>query len=345
MRAERPNPRHPERGVVIIWTALFLMVMLGFVALGIDVAKLTATRTQLQNAADAAALAGASALDLTTGTIMADTATIRAQAIAGMNEAFRDGPRAITLSAGDISFPTSNSVRVTVRRSAGAGGAMLTHVAQVLGIKEIAVQATATAKAESAGAICEKLVPMGAIEPPNAGFEVGCQNTYNLKIGANGGGTPGNFQLLDFPLCDEGPCQGMQGGASEVRCEVASGYGCCVEIGQWIDTKPGNNVGPFRQGLDERWNRDSDQRENICYEDYRGNGERVILVPIFKDWDPVGASKPVKVEGFSAFFLQKKPSSGGGQTLTGQFLYAIAPGGAGTGGQSKTTLYTLRLVE
>ena len=109
MRTERPNPRQSERGVVIIWTAFFLIVMLGFVALGIDVAKLAATRTQLQNAADAAALAGASALDLTSGTIMPDTATVRAQAVAAMNEAFVGGPKSIVLSAGDISFPTPNT--------------------------------------------------------------------------------------------------------------------------------------------------------------------------------------------------------------------------------------------
>jgi len=221
---------------------------------------------------------------------------------------------------------------------------MITHVAQVVGVKSLDMSATAVAIAESAGAVCEKLVPMGAIEPPAGGFQVGCANTYNLKIGSNGGGTPGNFQLLDFPDCTEGPCGGMNGGSSEVRCLVANGYSCCLNIGQMVMTKPGNSAGPFRQGLDDRWDRDTDRRENICYTEYRGTGDRIVLVPIFKDWDPAG-KKPVRIEGFSAFFLQKKPSSGGGQTLTGQFLYAVVPGGSGGGGSVNTTLYSLRLIQ
>src|SRR5262245_37137368 len=111
-RSLRPQ-RHPERGVVIIWTAFFLMVMLGFVAVGIDVAKLMTTRTQLQNAADAAALAGASAINPSTGVVTQDTAKVRAQAVAALNKAFTDSPTAIALSTADISFPTSNRVKVT----------------------------------------------------------------------------------------------------------------------------------------------------------------------------------------------------------------------------------------
>jgi Flp pilus assembly protein TadG len=344
MRRLHHPQRHPERGVVIIWTAFFLLFMLGFVAIGIDVAKLMATRTQLQNAADAAALAGASALDMTTGKVVQDTARIRAQAISALNKAFVDGPTAISLSTNDISFPANNRVKVTVRRDANSGGSMITHVAQVIGIKSMDVSATAVAIAESAGAVCEKLVPLGAIEPPAGGFKTGCANTYNLKIGSGGGGTPGNFQLLDFPPCNEGPCGGLNGGGAEIRCEVANGYSCCINIGDLIPTMPGNKVGPFMQGLNDRWDSDTDRREGICYTDYHGNGNRIVLVPMFNDWDPNG-KKSVKVEGFSAFFLQKKPSGGGGSTLTGQFLYYVAPGGSGGKGNASTTLYSLRLIQ
>jgi Flp pilus assembly protein TadG len=335
-RAQSPQ-RHPERGVVIIWTAFFLLTMLGFVAIGIDVAKLMATRTQLQNAADAAALAGASALNMTTGVITQDTARVRAQAVAALNKAFVDGPTAIALASGDISFPTPNRVKVVVHRNAASGGSMITHVAQVVGVKSLDMSATAVALAESVGSVCEKLVPLGAIQPPAGGFKTGCANTYVLKLGD---GTQGNFQLLDFPECSEGPCAGMNGGGAEIRCEVANGYSCCINIGQMIMTMPGNKTGPFLQGLNDRWDGDSDRRENICYTEYRGNGNRIVIVPMFKDWDPNG-KKPVKVEGFSAFFLQKKPN----KDLTGQFLYYVAPGGKGGAGGVPTTIYSLRLVQ
>jgi Flp pilus assembly protein TadG len=48
-----------RRGVVLIWTALLVMVMILFVGLSIDAGKLALNVHQLQNAADAAALAGA----------------------------------------------------------------------------------------------------------------------------------------------------------------------------------------------------------------------------------------------------------------------------------------------
>ena len=339
----RPSPaqnRHPEGGVVLIWVAFFMVFILGFIALGIDTAKMMATRTQLQNAADAAALSGASALDLTTGKLRPDTALVRAQFNASHNLAFTSGPTPIQLLAGDVSFPAQNTITVIVRRNPAAGGAMITHVAQVLGITSLDLSATATAIAESSGTVCEGLVPMAPIEDPLVPFQTGCAHTYNLKVGSGSIGS-GNFQLLDFPKCDEGPCGSIGGGAAAVRCLVANGYGCCIGIGDMVMTQPGNKVGPFSQGIADRWSRDTDQRVGICYEDYKGNGQRIVLVPKVESFD-VSGKKPVKITGFAAFFLQQKPTGGGSQTLTGQFLYAVAPG---SGGGGKGTLFSIRLIK
>lgn len=48
---------HPERGATAILAALLMVVMLGFAGLAIDLGASYAKRTQLQNGADAAALA------------------------------------------------------------------------------------------------------------------------------------------------------------------------------------------------------------------------------------------------------------------------------------------------
>ncbi len=48
-----------RRGFVLVWTALVLMVLIGFVGLGLDWGKVTLNAHQLHNAADAGALAGA----------------------------------------------------------------------------------------------------------------------------------------------------------------------------------------------------------------------------------------------------------------------------------------------
>ena len=344
MNPEKQEKQSDERGSVIIWVTFFLLFTLGLTALGIDGAKLMATRTQLQNAADAAALTGASAINVETGSLIADTARVRATETAFQNDAFTLGPTPVTLLGGDISFPEANTIRVVTRRSPEAGGAMVAQMAQVIGLGRIAVGATATAKVEVASGICEGLVPMAPVENPGEPFETGCDKTYALKMG-NGGNQQGNFQLLSFPDCEEGEC-GAGGGAADIRCLVANGYGCCINIGDMVMTEPGNKVGPFAQGLADRWDRDTDQRENICFEDYTGNRQRVVLVPIVRSFD-VNGRKPVQITGFSAFFLRSKPNGGGSQTLTGEFLYAVAPGTGGgpVAGGGTSTLFSIRLIQ
>jgi Flp pilus assembly protein TadG len=345
MKAPRTADRRNERGVVIIWTAFFMLMMLGFVAIGIDVAKVMATRTELQNAADAAALAGASALNLVTGKVRPDSALIRAQQTALRNEAFVDSPKPITLLAGDVLVdPDANTVKVTVRRNATTDGAMITHVAQVLGIRNVDLSATATAKADLTCSQCEKLVPMGAI-PPGGGttFQVGCgaPNPYTLFQG-QGGGAQGNWFAVDFPDCDEGACAGMPStGANTFRCLLANGYGCCVAVGQRIWTETGQMNGPAVQGLQARWDADSDPRSNICFSDYTGNGSRVVNVPVIT---PLmgGGKQEVTVLGLAAFFLRSRPTGGPAQPVLAEFIHDVVPG---TGGGCNSTVYTLRLIQ
>lgn len=342
MKPPRKSVHRNERGVVIIWSAFFMLMMLGFVALGIDVAKVMATRTELQNAADAAALAGASALNLTTGKIMPDSAVMRAQFTSAGNKAFVDAPTSVTLLAADVQVNTTdNTVKVTVRRNSATDGSMITHVAQVLGITTVDVNATATAKADRTCEQCEKMVPMGAV-PPNGqpNFQVGCQNSYVLKRAGGNSVAPGNYLSLDFPDCDEGPCAGMSPtGANTFRCLLEHGYGCCIRIGEVISTEPGNMNGPTNQGLNARFDADSDPRQNICYSDYKGNGSRVVNVPIIT---PIGNGRTkVTVTGLAAFFLTRRPTGNG--DISAEFIYDVVPGAGGGGCNSN--VFTVRLIE
>ncbi|MBI1796298.1 MAG: hypothetical protein HYR74_04510 [Candidatus Eisenbacteria bacterium] len=337
----RNEGRHNEHGVVIIWTALFLLMMLGFIAIGIDVAKVMATQSELQNAADAAALAGASAVDLTTGKVRPDSALIRAQQTAGENKAFTNGPTPVSLQAGDVTVnPNANTVKVTVRRDAGAGGAMVTHVAQVLGFTSVDLKASATAKAELTCSECEKMVPLGAVPPVgDANFQVGCGINYTLKDAGGGKVGPGNYLAVDFPDCNEGGCSGMgTTGAKTFRCLFGAGYGCCISIGEVLQTEPGVMSGPTDAGFKTRWNNDTDRRSNICYKDYVGNGSRVINVPIIT---PIGNGRTsVTVTGIAAFFIVSQ-LSGKGEVLA-EFVHDVVPG---TGGNCNSTVFTLRLIQ
>jgi hypothetical protein len=58
MRKSTPSHRF-RRGAALVWTAIILLLMIGFVGLSLDWGKAAIDAHQLQNAADAAALAGA----------------------------------------------------------------------------------------------------------------------------------------------------------------------------------------------------------------------------------------------------------------------------------------------
>jgi Flp pilus assembly protein TadG len=127
--AQRRSRRRSERGVYTLLFALFLPVLCGMIGLAIDVSHFWLVRSQLQNAADAAALAGAKDLDGTsTGRTHAlthasqfatdyvvDGAVVSDDDVV-VNEtgrwSFTDG----TFSATSVSDIAANAVRVTVRR-------------------------------------------------------------------------------------------------------------------------------------------------------------------------------------------------------------------------------------
>lgn len=119
-----------EEGAVAVVVAMCMVVLLGFAALVLDAGLLFVDRTQLQKAADAAALAGA--YDIGTGNSnSADAVTYALDNGVKTNE--------IVTNAAATSMAPNDSWMVTVQRSVP-----LTF-APVLGIKHSTVGATATA--------------------------------------------------------------------------------------------------------------------------------------------------------------------------------------------------------
>jgi len=346
MKDSRNGNQRPDAGVAIIYVAVFLLSSLWLVSLAIDMGKLMATKTELQAAADAAALAGASSINPLTGTVVQDSARARATYTASRNRAFEEKQRAVIIDPlTDINFPTPTRVRVRVHREEATGNAVVTTFAQTLGVDHLNVTADATAEAQQLTDICEGLAPFAPIEPPNGTpYSTDCNTSYALKVGS-GQQQQGNFQLLDYPSCNEGPCAGVGGGANAVRCYTINGYSCCVGIGsEFISTEPGNKVGPLKQALTTRWDEDTDKTSH-CYENYTGNGKRVFICPMIESFD-VNGKKLVRIKGFAAFFLQQKPTGGGqGSVATGQFIKYVAPGQAGSEPPVSTGIYGVHLVE
>lgn len=120
--------RGDDRGAVVIIVALFLLIFLTLVAFVVDFGRVYATNAQLQNAADAAALAAGANLDCQTiGPAAARTA---AETYAANN--------GVPLANQVITFPTNN--QVTVR----ANETVTTTFGQLVGVRTIAATADAT---------------------------------------------------------------------------------------------------------------------------------------------------------------------------------------------------------
>jgi hypothetical protein len=120
-----------ERGATMIMVAIAIVVIFGFAVLAIDMSLVQLAKTQLQNAADAAALAGAVILFTSDGDQGA--ATLEAQRIAGLNKAVQDVQRPVNIGPEDVTFPGGDSVTVVTHRTEATGDPVTLYFLKVLG--------------------------------------------------------------------------------------------------------------------------------------------------------------------------------------------------------------------
>jgi hypothetical protein len=179
--------------------------------------------------------------------------------------------------------------------------------------------------------VCTQLLPIGLL-PPAGGFTFGCGHQFNLKLGAVIG-PDGNYILLGYPACANGPCAGLTG-IPQLQCAADSGYFCCVSGGQMIPTLQGTNVGTFVTGLDQRIADDTDTRAGICHSAYSGNGARVANVPVLQF---IGADRTqAQVTGFFSVFVVGPPSgTGTATTVPVEFISDATPTEDATWGRLK----------
>ena len=141
-----------DRGVAALMTGMSVMLLFGMVALVVDVGELYSTRSELQNAADAAALAAAEHIYNPTQAIAA------AQQWANENHAEGGGlvvmPSDVVFGRWDTTnkvfvphaIPTA-AVEVTARRTDDCGNPVVHSFAGVIGTPKSDVVASAIAKA------------------------------------------------------------------------------------------------------------------------------------------------------------------------------------------------------
>lgn len=355
-----------DRGSVIIMTAVAIVALFAFGVLAIDAAMLMTTKNQLQAAADAAALAGA------TGLVEGSqaTATDRAIRFASFNQAVQDTRQPVVISADDIEFPEEGMIRVRTHRTAAAGDPLRTYFMRIvdLGSDNLTdVTAVAAAKVyDACGSDCVKpwAIPdrwddvngNGAMDageaydPVVTGFQapsdVGA--SIVLKVGnpqqtmAAGQFFPINLPPLDCE-CGEDPLTG----ARWYRWNIANCSPYSVEPGDRLQLEPGNMVGPTSQGMQQLIAADPtaywDDAENTVKGSAWGMSPRIALVPFFDPTIPPESGRNwVRVVKIGAFFLEEV---GPGSEVRGRFIKVTIDGAPCAVASEGSFIEGIRLVE
>lgn len=241
----RHRRRH-ENGVVAIIVALSLAVLIGFGGVVLDLGHLFVNRTELQNAADACALAAANQLvcDPNVGPCPAEflhDAEAAGIYVAGRNTSDFQGA-AVTINPEDVKFNTAigpneaylsrtdgASVNSKFAMCNASSAAIPTWLMQVLNTFEATtVRAQAVATLAPGQTACNAS-PIGVCslnkDLPNYGYAVGQWITARFNHGQNGDDSlTGNFRWVDFTP--------SAGGTYEVRDQLlGNGTVCGIEVG------------------------------------------------------------------------------------------------------------------
>ena len=324
-----------------------MLALLLAVGLGVDISRFYLTKAELQNAADAAALAAVSALDTSPNGI--HKAVDRA--VASMNKYdFKttdvEFPRenvffAVNLEGGYVNEAAASApglsekirfVRVTTDPSA----VPVSFAVSVLGSSKN-LTATATAGMSVPLNIICNFLPVSVID---YGTPITPGQTYTFRASSGTSVAPGNYQIL--AVAGEG--------GKDVRVGLAAGVDRCASPGQEyaVDTKPGVTAGAVRQGLNTRFDDyqtsqvnpdemppDSNIKENITYDKYLTptspsdiqapkhtgvDGRRLVIIPIVKEGEYDQGRNVVKFDRFGYFFLQTKVGSGSGGDLVAEYV-------------------------
>src|SRR5258705_1625434 len=249
-RLPERKDRRGERGSILVLSAVGMLSAVLAVGLGVDISRFYLAKAELQNAVDAAALAGASALnsdpsgitdavaratqqmnkyDFNNTAVSLPTANVLFAA--NLNDTYMDAATAQG-SAANIKF-----VKVTTSQSAIG----VSFAKMVLGnSKNLSASATA-GLSMPLNSFCN-FIPLSVIDYDIAMVP---RQTYINRAGSGSGPSPGNYQILAVA----GP------GGVDVGFGIGSGVDACAEAGATynLDTKPGLTAGKVRTGINSRF--------------------------------------------------------------------------------------------
>ena len=336
---EQAGTRNRERGSVLATSAIAMLSVLLAVGLGIDISRLYLSKTELQNAADAAALAGVSGLN---GGGPGITEAVD-RAVTAMNK-YDFNKTGVSFPRGNVEFAVNLDGNYMSESDAFLEPTNIRFVKVTTPQEPVGISFAAfllgSSRNLSATAIAGYSVPLNQICPwlpafildiPGTPITEG--NTYTFRLEGGDHVSPGNYQLL-APLTS---------GGSGDREGMANGVNWCVSVGQEVQTKPGVTAGAIRQGVNTRFDiyaagmdpaispPDENIAEDIPYSDYRDDivvkpssrkgmeDRRIVFIPIVKTLPGEGRDM-VKIDRFGVFFLRSSVGGGSGGELKAEYI-------------------------
>jgi hypothetical protein len=298
----RGTSRSHQRGGVAIIVGLCMVLLVGFTGLALDGGRLYLTKTELQNAADACALAASFEL---TGVPNIPAASFIAAENAGRLVATRNrvGFQTAGIVGGDVAIefgtvlsggawsgaggatPDSKYVRCTIEESGITPWFM-----QVLGFGDQTVRSLATATLAPSQNTCTAL-PLALCapgsNPPDYGFIPG--QWYSGGLG-NEGQLTGSFGWIDFTP--------PQGGTNEAGALLRGTGACTVGPGAELG-KPVGETGA-KQALAKAWN----TRFGIYHP-----SEPQTPVPDWSGYGYTSTNWPAQANAGPDFFGNRRPTN------------------------------------
>jgi Flp pilus assembly protein TadG len=354
-----PRRGRGERGSVLAISTIGMLAFLLATGLCVDIGHFYLVKNELQNAADAAALAAASSLNSDDGGITKATDIAVASfnnyefnhnqaTIARSNVRF-----AVNLSdfdgGSDMSETNAKAVAARVRFVKVTVPPKTLHVffaSPVIGSSHD-IGADAVAGMSVAPNYFEHVLPVTVITS-NDGQDILPGNAYTIRRAPGTGITPGNYQILAID----------GSGASDDRTGLANGVHSFVEAGDTVQTKPGVTSGAVRQGINTRFGDytggldpatyppDMNVKEGITYQQYLDSqqngsnlqspttgagiwGRRVVLIPIVKQSEFDNGRDTVQVFRIGAFFINSRIGGGNGGDIQVEYIGLHTVLGAG----------------
>ena len=327
------NDRNGERGSITIMTAIFALLLLLMVGLTIDISRIYLVRSELQNAADAAALTAAR--ELNGGTDGIDDAVTQATGVIANSQGLRAKTN-VTITSVEFAVNLDDDPYMSAANAKVAG-----VVANIRYVKVTTASTTTTilfassalgvSRSESRSAVAGMSVELEGLcdfYPAVVGWASASPSPtpgpMTLKF-AQGSGSTAQINDKDYIVLDV-DC--ITGNGEVETARLAAGEPCaCKKKGDFLLMTPSSNFGnggrAAGDGMNTRFGMyvsgyggwltaanypaDDNVATGITYQQYAdggGNGKRVVIAPLIFAPKGYPADSQGQIIGWGKFFLK-----------------------------------------